>query len=371
MTVATGRAACSWSDCMKGQPGCRREETIEQVSPKDAVSEEGNGGLGRLLRGVAFDQQVIVAALFVVIFLGFSLFLPGFFTIGNLLTLMRTVAVLGILGLGMAIVVIGRGIDLSMIASLAVPSAVVLGVASAGYGVGVALACGVLFAVGIGILNGFLVAYAEIPPLFTTLAVGIGVAGIGQSGLFEYEIVPWPASLNGIAWIGQGAVWGIPYSVLAFAAAAVCVAVFLRRTRLGLFVYSIGDNQSAARITGISVRPMVILQYVLSACIALFAGLVLSASSSNMDTRIFNLTWIYDVILVVVLGGIGLSGGRGGVLNVVVGTLLIGTIVNGMTILDVSFEMQNFIKGMVLLAALSLDSVVNPRNEETAQQGDI
>ena len=284
---------------------------------------------------------------------------------------MRTVAVLGILGLGMAIVVIGRGIDLSMIASLAIPTGVVLAVANAGYGPLAAFASGIAFAAMIGIVNGILVAYAEIPPLFTTLAVGIGVAGIGQSGLFEYDIVPWPKSLNGIAWIGQGTLLGIPYSVLAFAAAAVCVAAFLRRTRLGLFVYSIGDNLNAARITGVSVRPMVILQYVLSACIALFAGLVLAASSSNMDTRIFNLTWIYDVILVVVLGGIGLSGGRGGVLNVIVGTLLIGTIVNCMTIMNVSFEMQNLIKGIVLLIALLLDSIVNPRNEETAQQGDI
>ncbi len=339
------------------------------MSVKDSISAADDHK--RTLRGIAFDQQVIVGVLFAVIFVGFSLALPGFFTIGNLFTLMRTVAVLGILGLGMAIVVIGRGIDLSMIASLAVPSAVVLAVAGAGYGVGVSLAAGLAFAVVIGVINGFLVAYAEIPPLFTTLAVGIGVAGIGQSGLFEYEIVPWPPSLNAIAWIGQGTIAGIPYSVIAFGAAAIVVWILLRRTRLGIFVYSVGDNLNASRIAGIPVRPMVELQYILSSCIALFAGLVLSASSSNMDTRIFNLTWIYDVILVVVLGGIGLSGGRGGVLNVLLGTLLIGTIVNGMTILDISFEMQNFIKGMVLLAALSLDSVINPRNEETAQQGDI
>jgi ribose transport system permease protein len=119
------------------------------------------------------------------------------------------------------------------------------------------------------------------------------------------------------------------------------------------------------------VRPIVILQYVISAVVSVFAGLVMAASASNMDTRIFNLTWIYDVILVVVLGGIGLSGGRGGALNVVVGTLLIGTIVNGMTIMDVSYQAQNLIKGVVLLFAISLDSIVNPRNEETAQQGDI
>ena len=87
--------------------------------------------------------------------------------------------------------------------------------------------------------------------------------------------------------------------------------------------------------------------------------------------RIFNSTLIYDVILIVVLGGIGLSGGRGGVINVVIGTLLIGTMLNGMTILDVSYSAQNMIKGLILLAAILVDSLLNPRNEETAQQGDI
>ena len=104
---------------------------------------------------------------------------------------------------------------------------------------------------------------------------------------------------------------------------------------------------------------------------ALAAGLVMAASVNSMPTRIYNSTMIYDVILVVVLGGIGLSGGRGGVGNVVIGTLLIGTLLNGMTILDVSYSAQNMIKGVVLLAAILIDSFVNPRNEETAQQGDI
>jgi ribose transport system permease protein len=90
-----------------------------------------------------------------------------------------------------------------------------------------------------------------------------------------------------------------------------------------------------------------------------------------MPTRIFNSTLIYDVILVVVLGGIGLSGGRGGVINVILGTLLIGTMLNAMTILNMSYAAQNLVKGVVLLAAVIADSFLNPRNEETAQQGDI
>src|SRR6202022_3218509 len=108
-----------------------------------------------------------------------------------------------------------------------------------------------------------------------------------------------------------------------------------------------------------------------SAMIGCAAGLILAASVNSMPTRIFNSTLIYDVILVVVLGGIGLSGGRGGVLNVVIGTLLIGTMLNGMTIMDVSYSAQNLIKGVVLLVAVIADSFLNPRNEETAQQGDI
>ncbi len=323
------------------------------------------------LREHSADQLMIATALLVVIFVAFAIALPGFATFGNLMVLVRSVAVLGILGLGMAIVVVGRGLDLSMIATFAVPTAVVLTLAGADYNPILAILVGIAFAAAIGVINGILIAYAEIPALFATLAVGIGVAGIGQSGLFEYDIIAWPTQLDGIAWIGRGVFYGVPYSILAFLVSAIIVHIFLKYTRLGLFVYAIGDNLASARISGIPVRPVTILQYVLAAVIALFAGLVLSASASNMDTRIFNLTWIYDVILVVVLGGIGLSGGRGGVVNVLVGTMLIGLIVNGMTIMNASFEVQNLIRGIVLLAALLIDSLLNPRNEETAKQGDI
>ena len=156
-----------------------------------------------------------------------------------------------------------------------------------------------------------------------------------------------------------------------FALALIAVAFFLRRTRLGSYVYAIGDNPFAARTTGIPTRPVIVLQYLLAALISSFAGLVLAASVNSMETRIYNSTLVYDVILVCVLGGIGLSGGRGGVLSALIGTLLIGTILNAMTILDVSYYGQNFIKGVILLLAVLSDSIINPRNEETAQQGDI
>jgi len=210
-----------------------------------------------------------------------------------------------------------------------------------------------------------------VPSLFTTLASGLFLAGLGQVALFRLDIVQWSPQLDSFAWVGRDTLAGVPMPVIVFGAVALLVSFFLRKTRLGTYVYAVGDNPFGARTTGIPTRPVIVLQYVLAGLIGMFAGLVMAASVNSMPTRIYNSTMIYDVILVVVLGGIGLSGGRGGVVNVVIGTLLIGTLLNGMTILDVSYSAQNLIKGVVLLAAILIDSVINPRNEETAQQGDI
>lgn len=331
-----------------------------------ALSRSGRAGFP-----LKFDQQVIVFLIFIAIFVGFSIFLPGFFSTGNILAMLRSISVLGMLGLGMAVVVIGRGVDLSMVALLAVPTALTLTLADAGQGLFISLLAGFVLALAIGALNGLMTAYAEIPSLLTTLATGLGLAGLGQSGLLKFDVVSWPASLDAIKWLGGERLFGVPSSILSFGVAAFCVALFLRRTKLGLFIYAIGDNPNGARTTGIPVRPIMVLQYLISATLAVLAGLVMASSSDVMDTRIYNLSLIYDVVLVVVLGGVGLSGGRGGVFNVIVGTLLVGTILNGMTILNFSYDAQNLIKGVILLIAIGLDSIVNPRNEETAQQGDI
>ncbi len=317
------------------------------------------------------SQQRIVFALFVLLLTGFALFLPGFARVDNLLTLLQNVAILGILGLGMAVVVIGRGIDISMIATLAVPSGLLLQMAADGVPLGYAVALAFGLALLFGALNGWLVAYAEVPSLFTTLASGLFLAGLGQGVLFHLDVIQWPAALDALGGIGRGTLAGLPMPVVMFAVASVGMALFLKRLRAGAFIYAIGDNPLTARATGLPTRPVVVLEYVLAASIGAFAGLVMAASVNSMPTRIYNSTLIYDVVLVVVLGGIGLSGGRGGVLNVVIGTLLIGTMLNGMTILDVSYSVQNIVKGVVLLAAILIDSVINPRNEETAQQGDI
>ncbi|HUN50037.1 MAG TPA: ABC transporter permease [Candidatus Sulfotelmatobacter sp.] len=323
------------------------------------------------MRKQRVTQQSIVFGIFVVLFVGFSLFLPGFFNADNMVALLQNVAILGILGLGMAVVVLGRGIDISLVASLAVPPGLILQMVQNGYSNTAAFAAAIALMLVFGLINGWLIAYAEVPSLFTTLASGLFLAGLGQVAFFQLDVVQWPSKLDSFAWLGRGDLWGVPTPIIMFALTTVVLGLFLRRTRLGAYIYAIGDNPFGARTTGIPTRPIIVLQYVLAAAIGAFAGMVMAASVNSMPTRIFNSTLIYDVILVVVLGGIGLSGGRGGVLNVVIGTLLIGTMLNGMTILDVSYSGQNLIKGVILLIAILTDSILNPRNEETAQQGDI
>ena len=318
-----------------------------------------------------FGQRGIVFVVFTLLFAAFSLFLPGFLTTSNVLTLLQNVAVLGILGLAMAIIVIGRGIDISLIATLAVPPGLVLQMVQDGHPLPVSLAAAFALAIAFGLLS--MDGSSPTPKCLPFSPPWL-------PGCFSPVLAKPPSSSsmssNGVpeCWIerlGQGAVFGIPMPIVMFGIMCTGVAFLLRKTRIGAYIYAIGDNPYGARVTGIPTRPVIVLQYVLAATIGCIAGLVLAASVNSMPTRIFNSTLIYDVILVVVLGGIGLSGGRGGVLNVIIGTLLIGTMLNGMTIMDVSYSGQNLVKGIVLLIAVITDLFLNPRNEETAQQGDI
>jgi ribose transport system permease protein len=319
-------------------------------------------------RGLA--QERIVFLLAVAVFVVAAIFLRGFLDPRNLITIVRSVSVLGILAVGMAIVVIGRGIDLSAVAIMAMPVAWYLDMLNEGWSTGLALLLVVAFVVVIGAVNGFLIAYADMPPIFATLASAAFVFGFVRSQLIGQDQIIAP----GDSWIvdlGRARLFDVPIEVFLFAAATLIGYLFLRFSKYGRYVYLMGDNFLAARNMGIPVRPMIMLRYIASALIALGAGLLMAASLQSMNTRIVNSTLLYDIVLVVVIGGIGLSGGKGGMRNVIVGALLIGIMQNAMTILDISNIYQNLIKATILLVAIIIDSLLNPRDEQTAQQGDI
>jgi len=317
------------------------------------------------------SQEQIVFGLAVLLCIGFAVTLPGFLTASNLLNLVRSVSILGILGIAMGLVVIGRGIDLSLVAVMAISVAWTLQLVTDGMPLPQAVAFGLAFSLAIGIINGVLIAYVEIPAIFATLAMGTLIYGFGRYFLFSLDVIYLPDAARHIAWVGQGVFLGIPVPIFLFAGVCIAAYLFLRFTKSGRYLRAVGDNLQAARITGVPARPVVVLQYMLSSLIGFLAGIITAASVASMNTRVANSTFVYDVILVVVLGGIGLSGGRGGIRNVIVGTLLIGVLLNGMTIMDIQYTVQNVIKGVILLTAIVIDTIINPRDEQTAQQGDI
>jgi ribose transport system permease protein len=323
-------------------------------------------------RPPALTQEGIVIAISVIIFAGFAATLPVFRTAENILSLVQNVSILGILAVAMALTIIGRGIDLSLVAIMAVSAAWVLQLSNNGLPIGLAIAAGLALALAIGLINGLLIAYLEIPAIFATLAIATAAYGFVRSVLLEDNLIYLKAAQD--TWfksIGSGDVLGVPSPVILFALVALVVHLFLSFTVKGRYLYAMGENPIAARITGLPNRPMIVLQYLLSAGIAFLAGLIMATSVDSIETRIARSTLVYDIILVVVIGGVGLSGGKGRVRNVIVGTLMIGILLNGMTILNTPYTLQNIIKSVILLIAIVVDSVMNPRDEQTSQQGDI
>ena len=316
------------------------------------------------------NQERIVFAITVVIFVIAALTLPGFFSADNLVAILRSVSVLGILAIGMAVIIIGRGIDLSMVAIMAMTVAWYLQMMNNGMSSSSALLLALAGVVAIGLINGFLVAYAEVPAIFVTLATASFTYGLVRSQMIDQDAVPIPAG-SWLEDLGRLRLADVPFEVYLFAALALLVFLGLRYTKWGRYVYYAGDNPIAARNSGMPVRPMMMLRYLISALIAFAAGLLTAGSLQSMNTRVVNSTQLYDIVLVTVIGGIGLSGGKGGMRNVLIGAALIGIMLNAMTILDIPLLYQNLIKSAILLAAIIFDGVLNPRDEQTAQQGDI
>ena len=316
------------------------------------------------------SQALLVLGICVIAIVAFSVALKGFMTVGNLLALARNISILGVLALGMAIVVIARGLDLSQVASMAVASAIAILLMNAGTATPLALLAGLGIAIAVGLLNGWLISVVEMPALLTTLASGLAVLGITRTTAVQHFIVNLAPGHDDFLRLGGNLLGGIPVSLVIFALVAVAVHLLLSRTVLGRFIYAHGDNPDAARLSGLPTRPLTMIEYALCAGIGYIGGVVMIAQTALMHLQVVESTLIFDVIMVVVLGGVSLTGGRGNVLSVIVGTLLIGVLLNGMTIMDLDVQTQNIVKGLVLLVAIVLDSILHPRDEETSKQGD-
>lgn len=323
-------------------------------------------GKGNMLGAVVLAATALLIVLF-------SATIEGFATLGNLRVVLSNSASLVILSCGMAVVIISRGLDLSLIAQMVAGAATFSILINAGLDGMAALALTVLAMVLVGLVNGWLTAYAEIPAMLATLASAMLITGLFRFAILRGEyLLLLPKTNPAVAFLSGSILPGLTVPVALMLLTLAVTWLLLRYSIPGRTVYAMGDNFQAARLTGLPVRTTTLMIYVFAALTALVAGLVVSSASGTVDFRtVTNGSLLFEVILVVVLGGIPLRGGRGGVGSILIGVALIAVLRNGMTLVDFSTQTQDVLKGLVLIMAIVADRYLNPRDTETDTIGDL
>jgi len=283
---------------------------------------------------------------------------PDFLKRTNLVAIVDRIVVIAVIAIGMTMVIITAGIDLSvgsLIALSAVIGTLVMkklgGLEAPAWVVPVGFLAGVLSCGAVGGVGGFLVARFKVAPFITTLSVmmmGRGLAFLITGGFSIYQV---PKALP---WLGQGRSLGIPNTVILLAVLYAAAHVFMSHTRLGRYIYAVGGNEEAARLSGVPVGFVIVFVYVVSAA---FAGLGGCIQASQLNTGTPNMGVMYElyVIAAVVVGGTSLSGGTGRILGTLIGAFIISVIQNGMNLLGMESYTQQVVLGGVILGAVLLD----------------
>jgi ribose transport system permease protein len=317
-------------------------------------------------------ERVVLFVTFALVII-FALFIDGFATAGNLRVVLSNSASLVMLSCGMAVVIISRGLDLSLIAQMVAGATIFSVLVTGGSPASLALLVAVTAMALVGFVNAFLIAYVGISAMLATLASAMFVTGVFRFAILRGEfILLLPKSNPAVMFLAGNILPGVTVPVALMIVTLVATALLLRVSTAGSVIYAMGDNYQAARLTGLPVRRTTVIVYVFASVTALLAGLVTSAASGAVDFRtVSSGTLLFDVILVVVLGGIPLRGGRGGIRNILIGAALIAVLRNGMTLMNFTTQTQDALRGLVLILAIVVDNYLNPRDTETDTVGDL
>jgi ribose/xylose/arabinose/galactoside ABC-type transport system permease subunit len=321
------------------------------------------GGVARMFGRVG--DQLVPALFLLVLVIGLSLLSPNFLSVSNFLDIARVVSIIGIMAIGMTLVILTRGIDLSVGATFAIAACVTASFVPGSFSdaptsIGInlptpiAIAAGLLVGAGIGFVNGFIIAKSRVEPFIVTLATMTFVRGLTYlySGGFPTIFRPMPPAFG---WVGQGFEFGLPTPTIFFALVIAFGFWLTRGTTFGRSIYAIGGNEAAARLSGIDVRRVKILTYSIMGALAALSGIILSSRVAAAEPTA-GLGYELDVIAGVVIGGTSLLGGRGSIISTVLGVFILGVISNGLNIVGVATYYQLVVKGLLLIVAVGLDA---------------
>ena len=287
---------------------------------------------------------------------------PNFLKSENLLNIANQIAVIAIVAIGMTLVIITGGIDLS-VGSLLALSSVLAGIfirdfaggAEASPG-GMLLAClvAVLLCGVVGAFSGAMITQFDIPPFIVTLAmmlVGSGFAYILAKGQSVYQIP------DSFVWLGRGAdMFSLPNAVVLMLVLYALAHMVMSRMKLGRYIYAVGGNREAARLSGVPVRRVLMFAYVAGALLAGVGGVIIASQLKSGSPTYGNMYELY-VIAAVVVGGTSLSGGEGKMFGTLIGAFTIAVIQNGMNLTNVESYTQKVVLGLVILGAVLLDKL--------------
>lgn len=312
------------------------------------------GVMKRFLGGSGVRTTVLILMIFYgLLLVTFSLLSPYFLTLRNLTSISSNIALIGLMAAAGTPLIIAGGLDLSVAAVAGLTGVVISLLFAAGIPVWLAVAAALLIAAGIGILNGLLATYLRLNPLIVTLAtmsIVTGASLILTGGLTK------PLFVDGFNWIGQGRLFGIPVPALLMLSVYAFLAFIMQRTHFGRYAYAIGGNIEASRLIGMPVDRTQIALYVLSAVSGAIAGTILAAMLGAAAPNAAG-PHLLTVIAAIILGGTSLQGGRGSVWGTLVAVLILGTLNNGLTLMNVSSFWQDVTRGVVLILAVGFDGL--------------
>ncbi len=316
----------------------------------------GSKPIGDFLKSSAFGILLILLAMCAVMFV----VSPPFGNMSNLLSVARSFSAIAVAGIGVSVIIIAGGIDLSVgsVYGLAgVTAALLLTVLQ--LPMLVAVLGGIVAGALIGFINGSLVIKARLPPFIATLgtlSIARGLCFILTKG---YPITKLPKSF---LYIGQGYLAGIPFPVVIMLVIGMIGAVFLNKTTTGRRIFALGGNAEATRISGINTNKLTLFAYTLGSALASVAGII-SASRLGVGQPTAGTGFELDAIAAVVIGGASLSGGEGTILGTILGAAIMGVLRNALVLLAVNAYWQQFIIGFVIILAVSFDQMKNRRQK--------
>jgi len=305
-----------------------------------------NIGVSDLVR----KYGLILALLLGVVIL--SIISDAFLTFNNLMNVLRQVSINGILAVGMTLVILTAGIDLSIGALMAVAAVIAASiVAQNPDAVFPALLAAIAASSLLGGVSGVMSTKLNVAPFIATLAmmtIARGIALIYTNGR------PITIQSEAFKYLGQGYIGPVPVPVVIFALVTAIFSFILYKTKFGRYIYAVGGNENAAHVSGIRVHRVKIWVYIINGALAGLAGALLASRISSGQPN-SGLGYELDAIAAVVIGGTSLFGGRGSMLGTIVGVLIIGVINNGLNLLNVSSYWQQIIKGLIIAGAVIMD----------------